>query len=247
MTTARDIVVGALRLISATPEGNPPSDQMISDTLFALNELIDSWNTSSNRVYNVSLNPFTINQAKQIWTIGPNLAGYPPPDWVTPIRPMILRSANYVWPTGPALNIPLDILNDEEWAAIRMTDISTPISNKIYMDKTWPIANVYLWPIPTVNTTITLYYTELLSQVTLDTVINLPPGYAKALRYGTALAVSNEYGKTEGADIAGTYTNLLRDIMRANYKLRHMDYNSEAQGTSSQGTYNVYDDKVYGG
>ena len=45
MTTAGDIINGSLRLLGVLAEGETPSAEISQDSLTAMNQMIDSWNT----------------------------------------------------------------------------------------------------------------------------------------------------------------------------------------------------------
>ena len=50
-TTAYDQICGALRLIGQLAEGETPTAATAQDSLSALNQMIDSWNTERLAVY----------------------------------------------------------------------------------------------------------------------------------------------------------------------------------------------------
>ena len=243
--TLRDICTRALQLLYVAPSGNTPTDQMVNDALYVANEILDSWSANGMMIYTQTQNFFPLPTAKQVWTIGPVTAGMPTPDFIVPARPNNLQSANMLLTTAsPTLEIPLQILSDQEWANIRTKTIYTTIVNKIYMDEQWPIANIYLWPIPSGgDPQLILWYWQLFnSALTLDSIISLPPGYAKLLRYGICMNLAPEYNKPIPADIAGVYAALKRDIEIKNIRPSSLYYSAAAQGTGISGNYNILND-----
>ena len=52
MASAGDIINGALRLIGMLAEGETPSAETSADALFAMNQMIDSWNLEKLMIYN---------------------------------------------------------------------------------------------------------------------------------------------------------------------------------------------------
>ena len=80
MSTLRDLVTGALRLVGVVASGEAPAEDDIAITVSALSGMIDSW--SNNRLMIYTVNPYVFNfTGAQSYTLGPG------GDWDTP-RPI---------------------------------------------------------------------------------------------------------------------------------------------------------------
>lgn len=245
--TMRTLLNGALRLVGIAVEGNPPSDEAMNNALYTANENIDSWNSNGLLIYTMEQVQFSLPTAKQVWTIGPVTPGYPTPDFIVPARPQELQSANLLLTTAtPTLECPMQILSASEWADIRTKTIYTTIPDKIYMDQSYPIGNIYIWPIPSTGdpSLILWYWKQFSSAATLDTIIRFPPGYARLLRYTVAMNIAPEYNKPIPTDVAAVYAGIKRDLMVKNIRPTSLRYSSQAQGVGISGNYNILNDQV---
>jgi hypothetical protein len=236
--TIRDLLTSSLRLISVVSEGNTPTAQQLNDALFTLNELMDSWNVDGTMIYTMGINTFPINNSKQVWTIGPT------GDFNVAARPVYIEfAALQTTNTTPFTDIPMTILNADEWASIRNKTISSTIPRWIYMDEAYPLANIYLWPAPSASANLVLTYWQALnSALTLDTTLQMPPGYQRLMRYGTAINIAPEYGRQVQPEIGMAYNNLLSEVSVANLRPGRINYDTIVM---VGGTYNVLDDQIY--
>lgn len=75
MTTAQDIITGALRFINQYAPGESLSAADAADALDTLNELLDSWSTDAISVYASNENTFTYTPGQYQYTIGNYDAG----------------------------------------------------------------------------------------------------------------------------------------------------------------------------
>lgn len=75
MTTANDLIVGALRFINAYAPGESLSSSDANDALDTLNDLLDSWSTDEASVYASNENIFNYVSGQYQYTIGNYNAG----------------------------------------------------------------------------------------------------------------------------------------------------------------------------
>lgn len=75
MTTAQDIIVGALRFINVYAPGDSLSAEDANDALSTLNDLLDSWSTDKISVFASNENTFTYTPGQYQYTIGNYDAG----------------------------------------------------------------------------------------------------------------------------------------------------------------------------
>lgn len=70
MTTALDLITGALRKINVLAAGEVPSSAEQSDALAVLNDLIDTWSTEHLSVINNTENVLTFQNGKATYSVG---------------------------------------------------------------------------------------------------------------------------------------------------------------------------------
>lgn len=75
MTTAQDIIIGALRFINSYSPGEPLSAADSQDALDTLNDLLESWSTDQISVYASNENTFNYTGGQYRYTIGNYDAG----------------------------------------------------------------------------------------------------------------------------------------------------------------------------
>lgn len=188
-TTARDLIKGALRLIGATSSGETPSAEEISDGLFALNSMIDSWSNEGLLIFSKIRDEFTLVVGTQSYTMGVGAT-------FNSARPLKVENAYLEVQDSENYEIPMDILTKDQWADIMEKDTESSIPTKLYVDYTYPNATLYVWPKPNVANNLVLYSHKPLSTLSnASTELSLPPGYERALRYNLALELAPEFGR----------------------------------------------------
>jgi hypothetical protein len=237
--TVTDLCTGAMRLIGIATEAYTPTPYESNTALYTLNEIIDSWNVDGTMQVSMGFHEFDVGSGQQVYTVGP--LG----DFDVPHRPVSIEYAAFRQTTSsPNIDIPLQILNADEWASIGAKQISTTIPTLCYMDGQYPLANFYLWPAPAQTGKIILTYWEALSSVlTLNSTLRLPPGYARALRLDLAANIAPEYGKQMPQDLLAVLAGLKNNIAVANIRPGRTYYDA---GVMGGGAYNILTDVVQG-
>lgn len=236
-----DLINRAHRLIGVATDGMNLTPYQLQNALWALNELIDAQNANELWVYNRSEYTVPLSIQKQTWTVGPG------GDVNVPVRPfniagaVILQNASTASPT----RIPLAILTDDEWLYLRAPAQVSNIPQYVYMQNTWPLGVLHLWPTPAVNDTqlIVLLDTFLTEGVALTDTVNLPPAYRAGLTALLAITIAPEYAREAPPTVmnmALKYNNL---IANANFKMSRLDFDTQAQGTRNLvGSYIIASD-----
>jgi len=236
MATALDTIKGAMRLIGAIASGESPSGAETLDALSVLNEMIASWSNENLIIFSAVREEFTLVAGTASYTIGAS-------GTFNTTRPIGIEQAKIEDQSStPNQEYGLQILNLDEWSSISAKDLSG-YPTKIYIDPTNPLATVYLWPVPTVANKLVLYSRKPLTSIaTSGTTIDLPPGYAKALRYGLALELGPEYGKPIDPIIAGQFVEAKENIKRINIRPSYLgcDIGVLDAGNSRPIGFNIY-------
>ena len=239
--TYTDLINRAHRQIGVGNDGMPLTPYQFNNALYALNELIDVQNANEQWVYDRVEYSLPLNVQKQTWTVGPG------GDIDIPIRPYnaagaaILQNASSSSPT----RIPLAQLSDDEWLYIRAPIQTSNIPQYFYMENSWPLGIIHLWPIPIVNDTklIILLDTFLTGNVALTDTVNLPPAYRGGLTALLAITIAPEFAREAPPTVMGMaqkYSNL---IANANFKMSRLDFDSQAQGVRNlTGSYLIASD-----
>lgn len=223
--TARDLIRGSLRLIGAIASGESGSENEQAEALAVLNDLMDSWSLDGFLLYQTKRESFPITTGLQNITMGP-LGTF---DTIRPIK--VLRAS--VEQNGN--EIPIRLVTVDEWAKITVKSTNSELPSKIYVEGTFPLETLNIWPIPSAANNLIIYsYKPLLSFVNDSDDLILPPGYARALRYNLAIELASEYGKTIPQEVALIATESKTYVQRQNTKPVYMI--SDALGLPSGGT-----------
>lgn len=183
-TTANKIITGALRLLKVKEAGEPADASELEDGLEALNELIQSWNNQKLMIPSLTQITHTLVSGTGNYTMGTGGDITTRPQKIT--SGTVKGSDNYEYI--------LNRIYDQQYNDIQLKTLSTTYPYYYYYQTSYPLATLKLWPIPNQNYTLTLNVWDKLTEfATGASVVDLPPGYEKALRFNLAVAISPEY------------------------------------------------------
>lgn len=98
--------------------------------------------------------------------------------------------------TPSTIDIPVELLNDAQYASIPSKAITSTYPVKLYDNGDFPLRRITVWPIPNQESVMVLWlWQPLANKDTLDVELNLPKGYERALRFGLAVELAPEFGK----------------------------------------------------
>lgn len=231
MTTAGDIIYGALRLIGQLAEGEVPSADTAQDALAAMNMMIDSWSTERLAVYATQDQVFTWPAGQATRTLGPT------GDFVG-LRPVLLDDATYyVDPQG--LSFTPMIINEAEYNAIVLKSVTSTYPQVIYAEASNPNATYSVYPVPTEALVWHFISVLPLSQpASLGTELIFPPGYLRAFRYNLACELAPEFGVEPSPQVTRVAMVSKRNLKRINNPNDLMAMPSSLMGQG--GRYNIY-------
>lgn len=192
-----DLISSSLRLIGVLASGEVPSADEANDALTILNQMIDSWSAEKLMIFTdqvVTLTPGTLKQAYTLGVGGDFNQARPPK--IDRMSVIILNSPN--------LELPIEMLSDEQWQAIPVKNVSSAVPTQVWDDGGFPLRTLSFWPIPSVSVNFVLYAWTALSQFAdlSTTDYTFPPGYLKALRYNLALDLAPEFGRPVPPEVA---------------------------------------------
>lgn len=220
-TSARAIIVNALKAIGALAAGESPSSVMAADGLERMNWLIDGLGTQRQTIFTVTRSTYTWTADTTSFTIGEGAS-------FNQQRPIWIDNAAWVIPgSSPATESPFWILTDQQYADQAIKSLTATEPSWLYYDATAPVGTgygtLYIGPIPTQNITVVLYWPTAVSQFTsLAAEYVLPPGYARMLQWNLAKELLSEYGRTQPGvpDLVMRHAaDSMADVKRANTRL----------------------------
>ncbi len=190
MSVATELLYPALRLagILGAP-GRTASTSELADAFDALNRLLGSWTIQDELIYTIQAARYNLSPSKPSYTIGPTGADFTAP------RPVRITQATLVLLGPSELHLPLNLLTDAQWAHRRLREIPTSVPTDLYNDCAYPNSRLYLWGYPTMANDLELFTWQALSSFPSQAAaVSLPPGYANAICYNLAVALSDQFG-----------------------------------------------------
>lgn len=211
MATAADIIRGAFRILGILAASETPTAAEEADGLTSLNDMLDSWageqlvlhaTLRSTHTLTPSLSPHTIGAAGTFNTT----------------RPVRVDRASLTLASAAGTETPLQLLSDAEWQATQgKTTAGTPTA--LWVETSYPLMKLHLNPIPSAADTLVLYTWQQIGRfATTATTFDLPPGYARAIRYNLAKEIAPEYGVSMSAEAADIANDSKATLKRLNHK-----------------------------
>jgi len=227
-TTALDIITSSLRVLQvASPDVSLTADEA-NDALDALNLMIDSWSNEAMMLHHIVKESFTLTPGQAAYTIGQG-------GQLNTDRPVGIESATI---TISNSEIPLALLAYDDWAAIRLKSI-TAYPDSLYLDASYPLGTLSLYPVPVAATTLTLYSRKPFAEFSgLTSAISFPPGYKRAMKYQLAIELAPEYQTSAGPDVINLAMAAKAGIKRVNK--RSITSQIDPMLAGGNGRFNIY-------
>lgn len=194
--SASEVIRASLILVGAISQDEQPSASEAQDGLNRLINMLESWSADQLDIFTVSRSVFALG-TKQIYTAGPG------GDWDMPYPPPHIEDAYcQITDTSPVSEIQMKIYTEAEFARIPVKLTTSTIPRGLYNDRAWPLANIYLYPVPTGVNNIVLYmWQQLTGLASLTDTISFPPGYALAIIFNLATVLAPFYGAKLSDDV----------------------------------------------
>jgi hypothetical protein len=210
MTTAGEQINGALRLIGQLAEGETPSAATSQDSLAALNQMIDSWNTERLSVFSTQDQVFSWPPNVLSRTLGPS------GDFVGN-RPILIDDATYFKDPASGISYGIKIINQQQYDGIAVKTVTSTYPQVIWINMDYPNIDMYVYPKPTkVLEWHFISVTELTQPATLTTTLSFPPGYLRAFRYNLACEIAAEFGVEPSPQVKRIAMSAKRNLKRIN-------------------------------
>ena len=210
MTTAGDIINGSLRLLGVLAEGETPSSETAQDALFAMNQMVQSWNTERLSVFSTQDQVVTWPASTLSRTLGPtgNIVG---------LRPVLVDDATYFRDPANGISYGLKLINQQQYNGIAVKTVTSTYPQVMWVNMTYPDIEMYVYPVPTRALEFHIVSVEELSQpANLATDLAFPPGYLRAFRYNLACEIAPEFGVEPSRQVQRISMTSKRNLKRIN-------------------------------
>jgi len=210
MTTAGELINGALRLIGMLAEGETPSPETSQDALTAMNQMIDSWNSERLSIFSTQDQVFSWLPGNINRTLGPT------GDFVGN-RPVLLDDSTYFKDPASGISYGIKIINQQQYDGIAVKTVTSTYPQVIWLNMDYPNIDMYVYPVPT--KALEWHFisvTELDQPATIYTDLTFPPGYLRAFRYNLACEIAAEFGVEPSPQVSRIAMTSKRNIKRIN-------------------------------
>lgn len=227
-----DQIVGALRLLGVLAEGETPSSETANDALYALNQMIDSWDTERLSVFSTQDQVFSWPSGERTRSLGPT------GDFVGN-RPVLLDDATYFRDPQTNVSYGIKFINQQQYDGIAVKTVTSTYPQVMFTNMTYPDIEMVIYPVPLRLLEWHFISVERLTQPsTLATAILFPPGYLRAFRYNLACELAPEFGVEPTPTVSRIAMASKRDIKRINNPDDIMALPYSIVGTRQR--YNIY-------
>jgi len=207
--TAGDQISRALRLLGVLAEGEPMSAEVAQDSLMALNQMIDSWNTEK-------LSTFVTQDQVFTWPAGEISRDLGPSGDFVGNRPILMDDATYYKaPNGVSYGI--KFINQQQYDGIAVKTVTSTYPQVCWVNMGFPNVTLTVYPKPTQDLEWHMISVQELDRpATLDTVLYYPPGYLRAFTYALAMEIAPEFGVEPSPQVTRIAMVSKRDLKRIN-------------------------------
>lgn len=231
--TVRSVCTGALRLLGVTQQNNPPSAADMDVAVYALSSMLESWSTQALNIYTTTTLEFDFIPDQATYKLGPSLDA----DWETE-RPMALSYCylRYTQSSGTPIDMPIQIINDQQRAAIQAKTITSPIPTTVYYNASMPDATLTFWPVPSTTYQAILWMDAPLNSFdNLSDALQFPRGYEQAIRYNLAVNLAAEFGLSAKPEIVAVASRSINDLKSLNVTPRYLRCNDYVSSFGRRG------------
>lgn len=209
-TTAYDQICGALRLIGQLAEGETPSASTAQDSLAALNQMIDSWNTERLSVFSTQDQIVTWLPGVKTMSMGPS------GDYIGN-RPILIDDATYFRDPASGISFGIKLINQQQYDGIAVKTVTSTYPQVMWINMEYPNLTMTVYPIPTKTLEFHIISVEELTQpATLATTLAFPPGYLRAFKYNLACELAPEFGVEPSPTVSRIAMTAKRNLKRIN-------------------------------
>ena len=208
--TAGELIKGALRLIGQLAEGEEPSADTMQDSITAMNQMIQSWDTERLSVFSTQDQIFTWPAYEMTRTIGPT------GDFVGN-RPIEIDDATYFNDPASGLSFGVKLINQQQYNGIALKTVTSTYPQVMFVNNTFPDMTMTVYPVPVKALEWHIISVEMLTEVdSVATDMYFPPGYLRAFRYNLAMELAPEFGVEPSPQVTRIAMTSKRNLKRIN-------------------------------
>ena len=208
--TAGEQINRALRLLGVLAEGETTSASVSQDSLMALNQMIDSWNTERLSIFNTQDQVFT-------WPAGEIQRHLGPTGDFVGNRPVLLDDATYYRDPGTNVSFGIKFINQQQYDGIAVKTVTSTYPQVMWINMEYPNIQMTVYPRPTRDLEWHFISVEELTQpANLATAILFPPGYLRAFTYNLAMEIAPEFGVEPSPQVQRIAMTSKRNLKRIN-------------------------------
>lgn len=211
MTTAAELIEGSLRLLGVLAEGEQPSVAVMQDSIMAMNQMIQSWDTERLSVFSTQDQVFTWPAYTMSRTLGPT------GDFVGN-RPIEIDDATYFKDPSSGLSFGVKLINQQQYDGIAFKTVTSTYPQVLWVNNTFPDIEMTIYPVPIKALEWHIISVETLTEVSsVATDLYFPPGYLRAFRYNLACELAPEFGVEPSPQVQRIAMSSKRNIKRVNF------------------------------
>jgi hypothetical protein len=221
--TALNLITDVLLDMGVIADQETPTASQSVGALTKLNDLIESWNLDPQKLYGATqyILPFVANKATYTIGLGGDLnIGRPDGVYAAFVR-------NTTATPSQQQDIPITILTDQQWADIPVKGMQGTFPFAIWFNMTYPLITAYVTPIPTgSNYSLVFWDGNANATLALNTVLDLPPGYKRAMKYALFIELAAGYQIEVPASIQSLAISSKMSIDRQNAVINTLETSS---------------------
>jgi len=190
MTTVRELCNDALIELGVLDPSEAMEATAASFALRTLNRMLQVWNTQALMIYTVNRTEFPMVANQQSYTLGTggnfNIS-----------RPARIDMVSILVNTGGRpIEIPTEVLTDDDWRDVTMKTTPSNWPTKVWMTGNVPLNDLWFWPIPQDGTIKCVLYSwgKTDNFASLNDLVVFPNGYEEAIVTNLAMFLSSSYG-----------------------------------------------------
>lgn len=229
-TTARDIIRRAMKSIAALGEGENPSSNEANDALLILNEIVDKWNIETLMIPAMQDIEFNLTN-KKMYTIGDT-------GDINTIHPATGILGAYYKFNG--ISYPLAMITEGQYNDIVLKDLMSTIPQYVKYRATNPLGELIVYPICNQGSIVLNVNGQFNAFSSLDSIIDLPSGYIKALRTNLAIELGIEFGRQSDPRLEAIAVSAKNQIKITNSAQKPWVMSADAALLRSGSGFNIY-------
>jgi len=150
-------------------------------------------------------------------------------------------------PTENTVFLPVAMLSDEEYSAIRLRGMRNKWPTMVYDNGNYPVRTLSFWPVPSEATGVEVWAWEPLDvYADLDTELNLPQGYERYLRFALAVELAAEFGKEVPTAVRANLQDAEANLRRMNQQTPTMKSSKAMDSITNKEKHWNYLDMIMG-